>query len=171
MAQNDENGNEEQVPLTRAPSKKIGLFIVVGGLLLVILGAGGVFAWMKFSSPSTSDKATSAHQEDAKVQEEALGVMVDMAPFIVNLADAGTPRYLKVAMKLEINDKEAVTRFNDRIPQIRDSLLLLLSSQEAEKMRGMQGKLLLKEQIFERVSMVVGEGSVQSVYFTDFVVQ
>ncbi len=173
MAENEEEEQEARQPLKRAGSKKLGMFIGIGVLLLVVLGAGGVFAWMKFSSPNTAQEASSDHGGNAgesKGQEEA-GQIVDMTPFIVNLADAGTPRYLKVAIKLELNDKAAVDRMNDRIPQVRDSLLLLLSSQESDKMRGIKGKLRLKDQIFERVSVVVGEGSVRSVYLTDFVVQ
>lgn len=172
MAANDEDENEERVPLTRAPSKKMGIFIAVGVLLLVIVGAGGVFAWMKFSSPSNAEQATTAHENGTEAQDNSVsGPVVGMAPFIVNLADAGTPRYLKVAIKLELNDNDAVTRLKDRIPRVRDSLLLLLSSQESEKMRGIKGKLRLKDQIFERVSVIVGEGSVRSVFLTDFVVQ
>ena len=172
MAANDEDENEERVPLTRAPSKKMGIFIVVGVLLLVIVGAGGVFAWMKFSSPSNAEQATTERENGMGARDDGVsGPIVSMSPFIVNLTDAGVPRYLKVAIKLELNDKDAVTRLNDRIPRVRDSLLLLLSSQESETMRGIKGKLRLKDQIFERVSVIVGEGSVRSVFLTDFVVQ
>ncbi len=171
MAPNDEDENEERAPLIRAPSKKMGIFIVVGILLFVIVGAGGVFAWMKFSSPSKAEQTTTKHAKETAGQDDVSGPIVDMSPFIVNLADAGTPRYLKVAIKLELNDDNAVTRFNDRIPRVRDSLLLLLSSQESEKIRGVKAKLGLKDQIFERVSVIVGEGSIRSVFLTDFVVQ
>ena len=172
MALNDEDESEEQAPLIRAPSKKMGIFIVVGILLLVIVGAGGVFAWMKFSSPSKAEQATTKHENGMAGQDsDVSGPIVEMAPFIVNLADAGTPRYLKVAIKLELNDDNAVTRFKDRIPRVRDSLLLLLSSQESEKIKGVKAKLGLKDQIFERVSVIVGEGSIRSVFLTDFVVQ
>ena len=172
MAPSDEDENEERAALIRAPSKKMGIFIVVGILLFVIVGAGGVFAWMKFSSPSKAEQTTTKHgKETAGQDDDVSGPIVAMAPFIVNLADAGTPRYLKVAIKLELNDDNAVTRFKDRIPRVRDSLLLLLSSQESEKIRGVKAKLGLKDQIFERVSVIVGEGSIRSVFLTDFVVQ
>ena len=172
MAQKDEGEHEEQGPLKRAPSKKMGMFIIVGVLLLVIVGAGGVFAWMKFSSPSKTEQAGARHDKGTEARDdESPGKVVDMTPFIVNLADPGVPRYLKVSIKLELDDDNAVTRLNDRIPQIRDSLLLLLSSQKSEKMRGIKGKLRLKDQIFERVSVIIGEGAVRSVFLTDFVVQ
>ncbi|MEK7748094.1 MAG: flagellar basal body-associated FliL family protein [Nitrospirota bacterium] len=92
-------------------------------------------------------------------------------PFIVNLSGAGDVKFLKVTVKLKLAKAEC-TRFVDpHVAEIRDSILMLLSSKEYEMVSNVQGKMELRDEILERVKNIVKGGRVKSAFFTDFVAQ
>ena len=49
-------------------------------------------------------------------------------PFIVNLADPVGNRYLRVKLALDLGSPALQAEVEQRIPQLRDSILILLSS-------------------------------------------
>jgi flagellar FliL protein len=57
------------------------------------------------------------------------------------------------------------------LPQVRDALIVLLSSRQLSDVTDFEGKALLKEDMLERVNDLLATGNVRSVLFTDFVVQ
>jgi hypothetical protein len=81
-------------PKSKPKSLKLLIIIVIGVLLL---GAAGGGAWLFFfkGKPSSSP-ATAASN----------GHIYKMKPFLVNLADPGQPRYLKVILHLESNQEK-----------------------------------------------------------------
>jgi flagellar basal body-associated protein FliL len=54
---------------------------------------------------------------------------------------------------------------------VRDAMIVLLSSKQLSDITDFEGKALLKEDILERLNDLLDTGSVQSVLFTEFVVQ
>jgi flagellar FliL protein len=99
------------------------------------------------------------------------GAMFDLDPFIVNLADAPEIRYLKITVKLEVENETVSTELSARVPQIRDTVLVLLSSKDVNTVRTPQGKFQLRDEITQRVNGLLPKPGVRSAYFTDFVVQ
>jgi len=55
--------------------------------------------------------------------------------------------------------------------QIRDTILLLLSSQSYAEISSMEGKLELKQSLLVRINQLLGGKKVRRLYFTEFVVQ
>jgi flagellar FliL protein len=98
-------------------------------------------------------------------------LMFDVEPFIVNLADAQDVRYLKVTVKLELDNQEASTELTGRIPQVRDTILVLLTSKDSASIRTTQGKFQLRDEITQRINSLLPKPFVHTVYFTEFVVQ
>jgi flagellar FliL protein len=80
-------------------------------------------------------------------------------------------RYLKVALELEIGSEEDKQVLDKTIPQLRDTILLLLSSQTFGEINTMEGKLELKQALLTRINQALGEKIVHRLYFTEFVVQ
>jgi flagellar FliL protein len=58
-----------------------------------------------------------------------------------------------------------------RLPQIRDALIVLLSSKQISDITDFEGKALLKEDILVRLNDLLETGSIRSALFTEFVVQ
>ena len=154
------------------------VILIVGGTLL--LGLGGTIAYMKFGGHK-EDARTEAPQATASgKQEEAVaksqstttpGAIYDVDPFIVNLADVPEARYLKLTVKLELDRPDVSADLSARVPQLRDTILILLSSKDAASLRTPQGKFQLRDELTQRVNALLPKGGIRSAYFTEFVVQ
>lgn len=147
-------------------------------VILALLGGGGFAAWKFFLEPKllgTPAPAENSAVDGAaeKNESESLppGTMVSMEPFVVNLADPMGRRYLKVTMDVEAVDEKAAQELTVALPRIKDALLLLLSSKTFADISSMDQKIELKNDIVDRLNLIVGKGKVRNVYFTEFVVQ
>jgi Flagellar basal body-associated protein len=80
-------------------------------------------------------------------------------------------RYLKLTVKLELDRPEVSTELGARVPQVRDTILILLSSKDVASLRTPQGKFQLRDELTLRVNALLPKGGVRSAYFTEFVVQ
>ena len=58
-----------------------------------------------------------------------------------------------------------------QVPQVRDALIVLLSSKQLSDVTDFEGKALLKEDMLERVNDLLESGQIRSILFTEFVVQ
>lgn len=157
------------------PKKSFLKFIILG-VIVIVLGAGGYLGWDLFKKRNQGETETSESSPKKKKQkknEVEGGIIFPLESFIVNLMDkAGAGRrYLKVGMELEIGDKEDETLLKMRIPQLKDTILLLLSSQTFSDINSMEGKIQLKQTLLSRINQELGEGIVRKIYFTEFVVQ
>ena len=170
---------------TPVPPKKSNLkWIIVGVLVLFAVGGGGAFAWFKFMAPHKVEakagdaKASEGKAGEGKPEAKAespgpgtkIGPIMDMDPFIVNLADT-EPRFLKVTIKLELDGVPVKAEISERIPQVRDAILMLLSSKEAQALKPTAGKLQLRDEILQRINALLATGQARNAYFTEFVVQ
>lgn len=167
MAKKKEKGNEEAVDAKEGqePKKsKFKLIIIVVAVLL--LGGGGYFGWSMYQQKP--DEALSETEEEAKVP-----VIHPLQSFIVNLADKKGmgKRYLKVTMEVEVENEKNRVKVENNTPQIRDTVLLLLSSKQINEINTMEGKLDLKQALLSRMNRITGEGIIKRIYFSEFVVQ
>lgn len=162
-----EDDAKEEVPVKAGAGKKMIIIIIAGVLLL---GGGGGAAW--YFMGGTEEKPAE-HDEHAKAEtgHEEPGPVMELEPFLLNLADREELRFLKVSIKLELDRPEDKTDYQNKIPAIRDSLLVLLSSKESQLLRTVNGKRRVREEIMTRVNGVMSKGKVANVYFTDFIIQ
>ncbi|MEY4527192.1 MAG: Flagellar basal body-associated protein FliL [Nitrospirota bacterium] len=165
-----------------APALPIKLLIMVVAAALVA-GLGGAFIIVKFMGghngggeaaeehKAEAGSKSDGHGEASGKQAAAPGVMFDLDPFIVNLADAPDIRYLKLTMKLELENEGVAANLSSRIPQLRDTVLVLLSSKDSTTIRTPQGKFQLRDEVTQRINGLLPKPGVKTAYFTDFVVQ
>jgi flagellar FliL protein len=190
MATKDKAEDKEEGAAKTPPPKKTPiLLIVAGAVLLLAVGGGGAYAWLKFKAPHNAEaKPGEAPAADAAPAEKGekvekgekpagqaagvakMGPIMDLDPFIVNLSDAD-PRFLKVTVKLELDGPGAKTELGDRLPQVRDAILVLLSSKDAQGLKPTAGKMQLRDEILQRVNSLLSAGQARNAYFTEFVVQ
>ncbi|OQW35806.1 MAG: hypothetical protein A4E19_16290 [Nitrospira sp. SG-bin1] len=176
---------DEKTPVAApAPAFPIKLLIIVSVVALVF-GVGGAFVVVKFlGGTNKSAEHSEEHKADAEAKAEpkseaggkqgqaaSPGVMFDLDPFIVNLADTPDVRYLKLTLKLEVDSEAVAAELSSRVPQIRDAVLVLLSSKDVNAVRSTQGKFQLRDEITQRVNGLLKKPGVRSAYFTEFVVQ
>ncbi|MDR3038273.1 MAG: flagellar basal body-associated FliL family protein [Candidatus Adiutrix sp.] len=96
---------------------------------------------------------------------------IELKPFIVNLSDAGGKRLLKLTMSIEAETPESADEVNAKMPQLRDDILMLLSSIQYDDVATMDGKQRLKNQMLNRVNRSLTKGKIKNIYFSEMVVQ
>lgn len=153
-------------------SNKI-LFLLVSVLLVLTIGLAAAFfmMWNKLSSINMSANLTANAQAAQHQSENSMGPIYSLDTFIVNLADDGRSRYLRVTMDLELFTKADESALSDRLPQVRDSILMILPSKRFEDIASMEGKTALRNEIITRLNGIVNKDVVSNIFFTEFVVQ
>lgn len=120
------------------------------------------------------------------------GMLVNMSTKIINLADPGGRKYIRLTVVLEFapplhiggeTDKPAahgeevdpnaefLESINAYIPQMDDIVITLLSTKTYEQLYTAEGKEALRQEIMNEINQRVEVVDVISVYFTEFVVQ
>jgi len=155
-------------------NKKLMLIVL---LLVLVAGGGGAFFFMTMGS-NDHEKKKGDHQEagahaeeEAEPDSEQVGPVLDLEPFVLNLADRDQLRYLKVSIKLQLDRPEEQTDYKDKLPAIRDALLVLLTSKESRGLRTVDGKMLVRDEIGGRINAIMKKGKIRQVFFTEFIIQ
>ena len=158
-------------------SKKVLIIIIAAVFLFMgIIGGGFFILWSKMSS-TIAQIQTPAEEEGEQAEEEnpaeqvTIGTMYKLETMIVNLADQGGKRYLRITMELELSAPEMVEEIDKRLPQLRDSILMILPTKSYAEIGTTEGKLKLRDEIIAKLNSYLKTGTVKTIYFTEFVVQ
>ena len=136
------------------------------GALAVILGGAGAAWWML--GGSTTEAA-----EAAEPELSTRGVFA-FEPFLVNLADDGGQRFLKVTISLVVETPEEAKHVEETpviVAHIRSAIIEVLTQQKAPALVTPEGKTALKQAIKTRTSPLMPDKKVLDVLFSEFVVQ
>ena len=153
-------------------SKKKLIIIIVAAVILLAAIGGGAYFFLK-PAPVEEEKVDPglAVPVPEITQSAEIGPMVEIKEFIVNIISEEDRHYVKASLTLELNKEEAIEETNKRMPQIRDSILLLVGNKTYEELQDLQGKKQLKAELVSKINSFLQNGRVKAIYFTDFVVQ
>jgi len=117
-----------------APSnkKRIALWLALA------LAAAGVVGWWFFQQQTAQQP-----QEEATAKLTSFAAPPTFLPLdsmVVNLADSGGERFAQVGITLEIAHAAIADQIKPWLPQIRSSILLLLSQRTSEELLTREGK-------------------------------
>jgi flagellar FliL protein len=151
------------------PAKKKGRskLLIIGLLLVVLLGGGGA-GWWYFMQP-----AAAAEGGEAEAKEEARPGLVSFEPFVINLADPGGRKFLRVGVQLLVPDESIAAELEEdelEISRVRSAILELLTTRTSADVNSAEGRAALKKLIAE-TAHEVGHVEVRDVLFKEFVVQ
>ena len=150
---------EDESKEGQKPKSKM-LIIVLA--LVVVLGAGGAAAYFMFlKAPGKSEP----------VKTEETPIPYSFTTFIVNLADPGSKRFLKVSLDMKLSSKEAEEECKSKESELKDLVLTVLSSQESGDIVTGEDKLRLKKKLLKSLNDALTKGKVLEVFFTDFLIQ
>lgn len=122
----------------------------------------------------SSEGAAGGHGEASSHGEGeagAKGNIFALEPFIVNLQDNSGTRYLKLTVNLELPPGSSLSELTAQSTQIRDSLIILLSSKSYSDIGTVEGKYQMRDEIIARVNQYLTTTKVKTAYFTEFVIQ
>ncbi len=163
---------EEVQPEKPAGSKKGGkknlIIIIIVVAVSLVLGAGGFIGYkMLIEKGNGNGNGNETH----KKQTGGKTIIVGLDPFVLNLSDRG--RYLKLSIQLEVSDESLQEAVKDKAPQLRDTIIMLVSSKSSNSVSSPEGKFQLKDEILFRANQVMGmdKDVFKNIYFTEFVMQ
>ena len=159
------------------PKKKKKLLIIL--IVLLLAGGGGGAAWWflkgnKAPDPKAAGKVAVAPKKD---EPELPPIFVRIDTFTVNLKRVDAEdRFLQTEMQFKLTDPKASEALKLRMPEIRNALLLLLSSKTQEELVTIEGKQKLSSDIVTQANQIIRakeptKDGVHGVYFTSFVIQ
>ena len=149
--------------------------ILIGLVLLVAAGGAGGAYYLGYLDSYLGNDETVAEEETVEKLPE-IYLPLD-PPFVVNFTHRGTLRYLQVSVELMYSEQEIIDQINEKMPAVRNSLILLFSDQSYELLSSYEGKEELRQDILLAVNDVIGlksqNGATKTgeAYFTNFVMQ
>jgi flagellar FliL protein len=167
------DGKEEEVVPPK--SKKILKLLIILFILIFLIGAaiGAVIFLAPGAIPDSLKfwEAKGAGKKVKETEKKSQGYIYSMDPFIVNLADQGRPRYLKIRISIESQEMKVNEEYEKRLPQLRDMILTVLSSKSYGEISDSGGKMKLREEIITKLNRLLRTFQVKTVYFTEFMIQ
>ena len=121
---------------------------------------GGAYFFLMGEAPAKGESPAHAERH-----------IMTLDPFLVNLADKDSRRYLKVKLDLEVPNEKAAKELEKSLPRLRDATILLLSSKSYADISTSEGKLQLKQQLLQQMTGLPGGKKIHGVFFTEFVAQ
>jgi len=156
-----------------APKNSKKKLIIIAIVVLVLIG-GGVAAWLLMGKkPAEGEAAAESEKNEVVVSAEPVFVKLDT--FTVNLNPEEGEKYLQVDITLNASDARDVTEIEKRMPQVRNRVLMILTSKLASEISGMEGKQALGAEITEQINEPYSAGAkpltITETFFTSFVIQ
>lgn len=172
----DEDGLDVGAEVEKKGGKK--KLIIILAIVLVLLGGGGAAAYFFLFSGSddaVAEETAGAGAEDAAaISGPSIYLELD-EPFVVDFMVNGKQRYLQLEMTIKSKDQAQIDAVKVHMPLIRNSLVLLLSSQSFDALQTMDGKAALKQAALDSINGILqqetGSGGIDGVLFTNFVMQ
>lgn len=180
-----------------APKKsKKKLFLIIALMLLLAAGgSGGYFYFTKASSTKKPEKSRrtravedeeTADRAEEKAQAETKNIValnlpddsevnhvIELQPFIVNLADKGEARYLRMTVSIGLGGEAGGKEKPDPLftTRVRNAMLAVLTTKTSDEILTAEGKAALRKELLRAARAAVEEPEIKAIYITDFIVQ
>ena len=166
------NQQSEETLKGKAPQTKklVLLIIIISAVFMGVMGTGFYILWSKLAPP---DPEAALEYETIKKKAEIgkIRPVFTLETFVVNLADRGASRYLRTTLDLELTDEATIEEVKQRLPQIRNAILMIIPSKTSKVIRTTDGKTAMRDEIMEKLNAFMKSGSITNIYFTEFVIQ
>jgi len=176
MAQDPVVEEEVAEEAPKKKSKKKLIIIIASAVLALSAIGGGVWYFMHQKSDDHKvAKEDKAKKEEVKEEHSVDPVFVKLETFTVNLSPEEGEKYLQVDMTLNAASKEEATSLEVHMPQVRNRVLMLLTSKKPSDISSAEGKKLLSQELTQQLNQpYTTEGKpkkISGVFFTSFIIQ
>lgn len=120
----------------------------------------------KTTKNSVKDALRNSLPDDEDVKH-----IIELEPFIVNLADEDETRYLRMTIHLGIGEAEEKEPDKLFLTRVKNAMLAVISVKTSEDVLTVKGKNKLRKELLKAAQMASDEPSVEAIYITDFIVQ
>ncbi len=159
--------------------KKI-IYAVVGLIVLAVPAGLYFMGMLPFLSPAAEgeEAAVELDEHGNPIVAGAVHYLTLDPPFIVNFVHRGSLRYLQLSLDLAYHDESVIADIQAQMPEVRNDLILLFSSQDFDSLSTLEGKEKLRTDVLLAVNKAIdidpahpGPAEGGAVYITNFVMQ
>ena len=153
------------------PSKKPLIILILAVVISLAAGAGGMFFFMQQQIEHKVEEAcaeppppviTTIYNELSK-------------PLVVNFPQNSSVRLVKITLSISAGDEGTIAVLKKNEPMIMNNLLMLISGQNPDDLKTHEGKIALRNAIFDDVSAMLEKTSpgseIKEVFFTSLIMQ
>lgn len=160
MAIDEPTTTDAPVPEPPKKRRRIWLFALIA-ILLLGGGGAGVYLLKGQAAPATEE------------EKRGPAFVAPFESFVVNLADPGSSRFLRVTLSLVVADHESQKSLTEPLirTHVRSAILELLAQQSSEALLTPEGKTALKQSIAEQARKAESHLRITDVFFSEFIVQ
>ena len=97
--------------------------------------------------------------------------VIELQPFIVNLADPGESRYLRMSVSIGVGESKEEKADPILMTRVRNAMLAVLTTKTSDEILTQQGKSTLRKELLKAARAAVEEPTIEAIYITDFIVQ
>lgn len=186
MAKDDDLDLDVEGVAPPQKSRKL-LIIVLIVILLLGISATATLVLTGVLSGGKGPAVAEATETDGKSKKDSKGGKGDAEPkaalnyvpldppFVVNFSASSDIRFLQITLEVGTRDPAVVELVKEHRPAIRNSLVMLFSSQDPHALNAREGKEQLRADTLAEVQKVLkaetGDVGVENVFFTSFVMQ
>lgn len=152
----DKDGEEAGAP----KASKLPMLLSLVNILVT-----GAVGYLVFSN------AGPAPEETEVIDPSLPPTAVPLDPFVVNLNEPKSSRYLKATIEVEVHGEERVALLESKKRAIRADLLRYLSGLTVDDTTGEEKKLKIRDELIARVEKQTGANTLAGLYLTEFVIQ
>ncbi len=184
MAEEALDGDIEVEGEGAAPAKKPKtlLLIIIIAVLALAGGGGGAYFFLKGDSAdevAAEDgegvDGEAAEEEEAEEMPATPYYFSLNPPFVVNFVGKGRAKFLQVNIEGLTRNPSVKEDITTHLPQIRNNIVFILSSKRHEDLVTPEGKEALRKQLLDEMRNILvketGNGDIEDIYFTSFVIQ
>ena len=172
----------EAAPAAKSSNSGSLIMMVVIVLLSNAIGAGATWFFVRRTMAAVVAPAAEGKEGAGKDTKEIVDMaeilgrsaVVPLEPFVVNLADSDTARYLRVKISLMVDDKSKLKEIEENQAlqlKVRDVILQTLTRKTSQDLISDDGKKKLRKEIQDEVGPFFKEPKLNDVMFTEFVIQ
>ncbi|MCX7978576.1 MAG: flagellar basal body-associated FliL family protein [Bdellovibrionaceae bacterium] len=152
------------------------LFIALAVINMLVVAGVGFMLWKGRQKEAAEPKLDhvikgehEAQQKEKQSDDKFVGKLAPLETFIVNLAGSKGRKVAKVNIDLEVDGDGVADEISKRKAQIRDIIIIILSSKTYEQVSTAEGKNELKTEIVQTINNFLSKGKIKNVYFTEFI--
>jgi len=148
---------------------------ILAGVVLVMAGAAFVVTKMVIK-PAMAPHTATPHEKEKEAESAGEGAELKaevylVSNLLVNPTGTGGTRYLSASVGLQVTSPVSLEKLRLRDLQVRDLLILVLSSRTVEELTDSRSREQMRKEILGRLNQLLGGNQLTAVYFVDYVLQ
>ena len=177
-AEQKKDGPGTETGLADGEKKKPNILLIFVGVLvfLLVVAVGGFIGYTRLPAVVATHVGVGDGvllEEQRVTRRMEVKDVINLEPFLVNLADPEGFRFLRVTFQLGMTEKlkAELTPGSMEVAIIRDTIISLLMAKMSEEIMTTEGKEALREEIRHIVNERYPQNRVAEVYIVDFLIQ